>query len=392
MIAVGKASVAMTAGLVLDRGVELVEGVVIGPAGTRERVREELGDAGRGVRAFDADHPLPTERNVEAARHATEVARRCGADGTPLVVALSGGASAHLSLPREAVALDDLRAVTRALLRAGATIYELNTVRKRLEQLKGGGLARIASPAAVDLLVLSDVVGDDLSVIGSGPVTRDVATASDAIAVLRRFGVDAPSSVIRELERQLKETTERNDDGAAFSHVRTTIVGSNAIALDAAAERARSLGFAVMSIEGGVQGESREVGRTLARRAIDAARESGLPRCMLIGGETTVRVRGEGVGGRNQEVALAAAIELAGTDRIAIASFGTDGVDGPTDAAGAFATGRTCGDAKARGVDAREHLERNDSHPFFATVGSLIRTGATGTNVNDVAMALIYGP
>ncbi|MGE3108074.1 MAG: glycerate kinase [Phycisphaerales bacterium] len=393
LIAAGKASAAMTVGLVADVGAVVHEGIVIGPPGCPQALQREWLARPPAVQVFEADHPLPTDRNVRTARAAHDVALRCSHDGMPLVVLISGGASAHLALPRGGVVLDDLRAVTQALLAAGANIHELNTVRKQLESLKGGGLARLAAPAPIDALILSDVLGDDPSVIASGPVTPNPQSEPDAIAVLRSRALDKRFPCLLEWLEERRARRAATPASSTPGDVRTTIVGNNALALAAAADAARATGFEVASIQSLVEGESRDVGGRLARLAIDLRRAAHKPSAILLGGETTVTVRGGGLGGRNQELVLAAAIELEQHDGILIASFGTDGVDGPTDAAGAWAMGGEHGAvavARQRGVDARDCLARNDSHRFFSAAGTLLRTGPTGTNVNDIAFALVY--
>lgn len=395
LLAVGKASAAMTRGFMAACGGNLSRSVVIGPPGTRDAVRVCLPDSPAHT-VYEADHPLPTLRNIEAAKAAAELARHVSATvGETLVVLLSGGASAYLALPEPPITLDDLRHITQGLLRAGANIHELNTVRKHLELLKGGGLARLASPAPVRAFILSDVMGDDLSTIASGPLVPDETTFADAIGVLARFGLrDTAPSVTARLEQGAagihNETLKPGDP--AFRNVECSIIGSNAIARRAAADEASRLGFRVKQAEDALHGEARIAGERFAREAQSRAQQPDEPHCTIAGGETTVHVHGTGIGGRNQEFSLAAAIALDHARSIVIASFATDGVDGPTDAAGAYASGETCTHAHSLGHAASEFLNNNDSFTFFSKVGTLIRTGPTGTNVNDVAIALVYMP
>lgn len=351
-----------------------------------------------GATVFEADHPLPTEKNVAASRRAVEFLDTTRERNMPLIVLLSGGASALMTLPVESLTLDDCRAITRALLRSGASIEELNCVRKHLEVLKGGGVIRRIAPLPVWTLILSDVIGDDLASIGSGPTCGDPTTFGDALDILRKYNLrDAAPAVTRILEEgaagKRPETLKPRDPLLASVHHR--IISNNVTAAEAVARRAREIGFGCFSTLN-ARGEARELGRTIARRALQLQPVTR-PTCLIYGGETTVTVTGNGTGGRNQEIALAAAIELAESNaerkgEIVIASFSTDGVDGPTDAAGAVATRGTVQDGASKGLDAARALANNDSYSFFRTIGGLIRTGPTGTNVNDITVALVYPP
>lgn len=341
---------------------------------------------------YPAAHPLPDERSVRAGQAIADTARALG-EGDTLIVLLSGGGSAMLTLPAAGLTLDDLRVVTGALQAAGANINDLNRVRKHCEQLKGGGLARLAYPARVQAFILSDVVGDPLDVIASGPTAPDPTTYAEALDVLGRYGLrDVSPAVTAHLEAGARgerpETAKPGDP--AFEHVTNTLIGSNRMALEAVRQRAEAQGWRVAAVESEVEGEAREVGARLAAQ-VRALREADAgPACMLLGGETTVTVRGDGRGGRNQELALAAALALDGVEGVVVASFATDGVDGPTEAAGAIATGVTASRARVLRLDPAAHLDRNDSNSFFEQTGGLIVLGPTGTNVNDVAVGLVY--
>ncbi|MBC7771734.1 MAG: DUF4147 domain-containing protein [Pyrinomonadaceae bacterium] len=393
LLAAGKASAAMARGFVAACEATLSHSVVIGPPGTRLAMRGIVPDSASHA-AYDADHPLPTVRNVEAAEAAAELARRgAGVADETLVVLLSGGASAFLALPQPPMTLEDLRDITQVLLRAGANIHELNAVRKHLEQLKGGGLAKLASPAPVRAFILSDVMDDDLATIASGPLVADHSTFASALEVLERCGRGhsvprVTAHFKRGVAGLLRETLKAGDP--ALANVVCTIVGSNALALTAAAREVTRLGFGAAPIRENLSGDARGAGRQFAHDAQSHTPTPDQPCCIIAGGETIVHVRGQGAGGRNQEFALAAALQLDGSSREVVASFATDGVDGPTDAAGAYVSGETCTLASSRGLDAQAFLDDNDSHTFFSKVGTLIRTGPTGTNVNDIALALIY--
>lgn len=391
-VAAGKAAPAMAIAAVERLPSPPLAAVVVHPPGVPGV--ERLGRL--AVESIEADHPVPTARNLAASQRVVRLGESVPDDGT-LLVLLSGGASALLTLPAEGLALDDLATVTQALLRAGAPIDELNAVRKHCERLKGGGLVRLASPRAVHALILSDVVGDRLDVIGSGPTAPDPTTYADALAVLERRGaLGASRAVTDHLRRgaagQLPETLKPGDPALALA--RNTIIGGNETALRAAEHQLASDGFNIIAVEREVAGEAEEIGRTLARR-LRAIREPDRPACILLGGETTVTVGdATGVGGRNQELALAAAIELDGDPSLGVLAFATDGRDGPTDAAGAFVTGATASAARERGLDPALALRQHDSNTILGAAGALIRTGPTGTNINDVAVgyALRTGP
>jgi hydroxypyruvate reductase len=348
------------------------------------------------IEVVEAGHPVPDAAGMEGARRLADLLTQAG--GRDLVLAaISGGASALLPLPVSGLGLDDVQETTQLLLRAGATIVELNTVRKHLSQLKGGGMARLAGQAQVAGLILSDVVGDPLDVIASGPLAPDPTTFGDALQVLARYDLLArvPVAVLRRLEAgQQGELPETPKPGMAlFDRVQTIIVGSNRLAAEAAVEAARGWRLNALLLSTYVEGEAREVARVAAALAKEVAHHSrpvARPACLVWGGETTVTVHGEGRGGRNQELALAAALAMEGLEDVVLVALGTDGTDGPTDAAGAVATGRTLARARERGLDARAYLRNNDAYAFFDALDDLIRTGPTGTNVNDLLFLYVF--
>jgi glycerate-2-kinase len=305
------------------------------------------------------------------------------------LVLLSGGASSLLACPQPGLTLDEVATTTAALLAAGADIRELNTVRKHLVEVAGGRLARATTARRIEVLVLSDVLGDPLDVIASGPCTPDSSTFSDAVAVLEAHALCArvPPRVLAHLEAGVRGEREESPKPGevGFARVHATIVASLGDALRAAGVEARAQQLHPITVSSMLHGEARVAGRRLAAlaRSLAPARR---PVCLLAGGETTVTVRGGGVGGRSQELALAAAIELAGCDDAVLLAAGTDGSDGPTDAAGAFADGASVARAASRGVDAARALADNDAHAFFAAEGGLLRTGPTGTNVMDLVL------
>lgn len=390
----GKAAAPMAAASADILGERLTGGLVITKYGHTLKDAPPLADG--ALQLLEAGHPVPDAAGVQGAGRMAALLREAGADDL-IICLISGGGSALLTLPQPGITLADLRALTDALLRCGATINEINALRKHLQQLQGGGIAQLAAPATVISLILSDVVGDPLDVIASGPTSPDTTTFADAWAVLETYGLMdvIPRSIVEHLQAGLAgrvpETPKPGE--ALFERVHNVIIGSNALAAQAAVGRARELGFAALVLSTYVEGEAREVGRVAAALAKDLARNGRPlrpPACLVLGGETTVTLRGSGRGGRNQELALAAAIALDGWPRVLIATLATDGNDGPTDAAGALASGETVAQGRALGLEARAYLANNDSYTYFDRLGGLIRTGPTNTNVNDLLFVLAY--
>jgi glycerate 2-kinase len=341
------------------------------------------------ITTYEAGHPVPDENGVVATRAIIDLVR--DADERTLILCLiSGGGSALLVAPREGITLREKQEVTDLLLRSGATIHELNAVRKHLSMVKGGRLAQIAHPASIISLIISDVVEDSLDVIASGPTAPDTSTYSDARAVLARYGLTdrIPEAVLSMLEEdsrgKIAETPKH--ENKIFNNVQNIVVASNSTALLAAKEKAEELGFPASILSSTLQGEARDVARSLSHRV--RAANLTRPACLLSGGETTVTVRGTGVGGRNTELALAFALEIDGVDGITLLSAGTDGTDGPTDAAGAVVDGHTVSRAGSMHLDAPAYLNNNDSYTFFRKTDELLVTGPTGTNVMDIQIVL----
>ncbi|MBP1635575.1 MAG: Glycerate kinase [Acidobacteria bacterium] len=344
-----------------------------------------------GLEWREASHPVPDQRSVDAARAALGLVRALRPD-EELIVLISGGASALLALPRPGITLEDKRETTRRLLGAGADITALNTVRKHLSLVKGGQLG-VAAGRGVALAV-SDVVGDDLGVIASGPTVPDPTTFADALSVLGRHGGARayPARVVALLERgaagEAEETPKPGERG--LQGVRTRVIGSGREAAAAVAREAAARGYRVAMLDRPLVGEARDAGASLVAEGRRLAAQGPLPACVVAHGETTVHVTGDGRGGRNQELALAAAIALdASGVGGAVLSGGTDGVDGPTDAAGAVADSATIPRARAEGLDPLDFLRRNDAYTFFSRLGDLLMTGPTHTNVGDVQILLI---
>lgn len=372
----GKAAAPMAAAVADILGERLTRGAVV------TKYEHARGWSHPAFRVVEAGHPVPDENSVRGAQAVVELAR--SATERDLVMCLiSGGGSALLTRPANGLTLEDLQRLTDTLLRRGATINEMNAVRKHCSAIKGGHLARLVAPAQLVTLILSDVVGDPLDVIASGPTVPDSTTVADARRVLERYGIAQQADL-------LMETPKPGD--SVFAGVQNVVVGSNRLAALAAVDRARSLGFGALCLGTYLEGEAREVAKAVAALA-KSVRSNGdplsPPACLVWGGETTVTLRGEGKGGRNQELALAAAVALDGWQDVLVMALATDGTDGPTDAAGATITGESMGRARELGLDARAALEANDSYPFLDALGALIHTGPTGTNVNDLLFVLV---
>ena len=347
------------------------------------------------VETFEAGHPVPDEAGVAGACRQLELLADLDPDA--LVLGLfSGGGSALLPAPAEGLTLAEKQEITRLLLACGATIDEINALRKHLSAIKGGLLARVAAPARVVSLMLSDVIGDPLDTIASGPTHPDATTFGDCLAIVDRYDLrhQLPTPVRRRLEAGARgeqpETPKSGDP--CFARAESLVIGNSRLAIDAAANQARALGYEVCVLTSRLQGEARHAATALvsiAQETAETNRPIARPACLIAGGETTVTLRSHGKGGRNQELALAASLQLDGWPTITLLSGGTDGTDGPTDAAGALADGQTLSRARDQGLDARAFLDRHDSYPFFAALDDLVITGPTGTNVMDLQIVLI---
>jgi glycerate 2-kinase len=388
VVGAGKASAPMAAAVEEVLGERVADGLVVVKHGHTHPTRT--------VKLREASHPIPDESCVDGT---AELVSLLGTTGPRdlVIVTLSGGGSALMLLPAEGISLADMQRTTDVLLRAGATINELNTIRKHLEQAKGGGLARLAAPSDVLALVLSDVVGNPLDVIASGPTVPDTSTYADSCAIVDRFGIwdRLPASVAGRLrdgrDGKIADTPKPGDP--IFAGVNTVVVASNELAAEAGVRQAESEGLSAMLLTTYVEGEAREVAKVVAAFAREeAARNNPLPRpaCLVFGGETTVLVKGTGLGGRNQELALAASIKLAGQENVIVAALATDGNDGPNDATGALVDGSTVARARALGLDPEAYLANNDAYHFFDALGDLLITGPTNTNVNDLLFVFVW--
>ncbi|WP_143307614.1 glycerate kinase type-2 family protein [Chitinophaga vietnamensis] len=342
------------------------------------------------IELLEAGHPVPDENSVAATvRLLAQLQHLQAAD--VVIFLLSGGASALLADVPAGGSLQEVQALFELLLQSGADISEINTVRKHLSHIKGGQLAQQIYPATLYTIILSDVVGDQLNVIGSGPAVPDPGTFADTLHILQKYHLTQkmPQPLLQHIEDglagRIPDTPKAGN--APWEHVHNILAGTNRIALKAAASKARSLGYHTRLLQDDLSGEARQVARQLVQTAMDY--QGPLPACLLAGGETTVTIRGTGKGGRNQELALAAAIALEGQTNITLLSAGTDGTDGPTDAAGAIVNGYTLKEAKALHLHANDFLDNNDAWHFFHQTGGLLITGPTQTNVMDLMILLI---
>ncbi len=385
VVGMGKASAAMAQPLTEILGDRIRDGVILVKYGHSLFLP--------GVQVFEAGHPVPDQDGVEGVEEMVQLLERTGPKDLVFCL-ISGGGSALSPSPPPGITLEDKQEVTRLLLASGATIHEINTVRKHLSRIKGGQLARLAHPARVISLILSDVVGDDLDTIASGPTVPDPGTFQDALRILDQRGIReaAPPAILALLESgeraEVPETLKAGDP--VLKTVQNLMVGSNTLALAAAKRKAEELGYTTSVVPGHEEGEAREVARdhvTLAREV--RANDTAHPTCILTGGETTVTLRGEGFGGRNQEFGLAAAVQMEGMEEVVILAGGTDGTDGPTDAAGALVDGSSVARGRTAGMEASDYLDRNDAYHFFQPLGDLLLTGPTLTNVMDLRIVLL---
>jgi hydroxypyruvate reductase len=344
---------------------------------------------------IEAGHPIPDQKGYEGAKKILALLKESGPKDL-VIFLLSGGGSALLPFPADGIELKEKQEVTQLLLDCGADIREINTIRKHISRMKGGWLAKWAYPSTLIGFILSDVVGDQLDVIGSGPTVPDPSTFEEATEILKKYDLlnEISPSIQKHLqlgkEGKVEETPKPGD--AVFEKVYNMIIGSNILALRAAEKEATSMGLNTLILSSSIVGETREAARfhtAIAKEVISSGNPIRKPACILSGGETTVTIKGNGLGGRNQEFVLAGAIEINGMEKVVLLSGGTDGTDGPTDATGAVADHTTVQRAKSMGLDPKVYLENNDAYPFFEKLGGLLITGPTHTNVMDVRILLI---
>ncbi len=387
VLGAGKAAAGLARGLEKLLKDRIADGAIVVP--------EVSSPLPRTVRVYAAGHPHPDSRNLRAAREVLRIAESAGPDDL-VICLISGGGSSLLFLPHEGVGLREVRRLNTLLLKSGASIREINAVRKRLSRLGAGRLARTARPARVLSLIVSDVVGDEIAAVASGPTSPDPVTFREARQVLVRYGLNGKigSGLRRYFQRGLKgkvpETPKPGD--RIFRRVENHLILDNRRALSAAGAEAKRLGYRPLLLSSTIEGDTRQAAlfhAAVVREILTSGRPVSPPAGLISGGETTVEVKGKGRGGRNQEFVLALAAELGGLDGVTILSAGTDGIDGPTDAAGAVLDAALWKRAAGLGIDPKKYLGNNDSYNFFRPLGALLKTGPTGTNVNDVRVILI---
>ena len=371
LVAVGKAAWQMAAAAVQELTVPLCDGIVITKYG------HAMGQL-PGLRIFEAGHPVPDENSYLATQEVLRMTEKLTQADTVLFL-LSGGGSALFENPL--VEPETLQEITRKLLAGGADITQINTIRKRLSAVKGGRFAAHCAPARVEAIILSDILGDPVDMIASGPAAADSATAEDAKAIAKKYGVDDLDEVRACLEQETPKSVP---------NVHTQIIGSVRELCRSAEKAALELGYECIFLSDHLDGEASDTGRWMAEELKKYA-GSGKKIALLAGGETVVHLKGNGLGGRNQELALAAAVILDGIPNAALISVGSDGTDGPTDAAGGYADTDTVRELEAKGLDIRAYLDNNDAYHALQAVNNLIITGPTGTNVNDVTVGLLGG-
>lgn len=383
----GKAGGAMAEAIEEVLGSSITDGIVNVPYGGKSKTHI--------IKLHGASHPIPDRAGMAGTQRMMEIAGQAGKDDL-IICLISGGGSSLMPLPRGQISLADKKKLTGALLKSGATINELNAVRKHISAVKGGWLAKNAYPATILNLVLSDVVGDPLESIASGPTCADSSTFSLAKKVLEKYDLwkSAPGSIRRTLLTGAKglimETPRKGD--IAFERVFSVLLGNSRSAAEAACQYLRSEGMNTLLLTSMLEGESRQMGMLMSsviNEIVVSGNPVAIPAGIVASGETTVRVTGKGVGGRNQELVLSAALKIDKTQSVVVASMSTDGVDGPTTAAGAIIDGKTLVRADRLCMDASVYLDNNDSHTFFSKTGDLILTGPTGTNVNDISLIVV---
>ena len=387
VVGAGKATARMAVAVEALLGERVAGGIVIVKRGHSVPLKK--------LEVVEAGHPIPDQAGINGTETIIRLLGRT--QKTDLILCLiSGGASALMAGPVAGLSLHDKQQTTQALLNCGARIQEVNAIRKHISRVKGGRLAELAYPSTVLSLILSDVIDDSIDNIGSGPTAPDSSTFADCLSIIDRYGVGKiiPVAVRSLLEKgaaeEIVDTPKAGDP--IFQKVQNLIVGNNQLALVAAKEKAEALGYNTLVLSSSTEGEARKVAidhAAMARDVLSGSSPIHPPACIISGGETTVAIQGDGLGGRNQEFALAAAIEIDGLKGVVVLSGGTDGTDGPTDAAGGIVDGTTVQRARDKGLDARSYLERNDSYPFLKTVGDLLITGPTLTNVMDLRLVLV---
>jgi glycerate-2-kinase len=381
LISFGKAAYQMAKGAYKVLGKRITKGLIISNTQPKNKISN--------FKFILSTHPVPDERSLKAANSILNILATTGKDDLVFFL-ISGGGSAMIASPDKNVTMEDKRITTQLLLRSGVDTNTLNTVRKKISKIKGGGLLKEAYPSKVITLILSDVVGDKIDIIASGPSLPDKSSAKDAWREICELGIEnkLPPRVVINLENPIKEDVKK----IKYPSHNTFLVGNNLSSLQAAKEEAEKMGYNSIILTSQISGEAKVVAKAIAAIAIEIKKSNipiSKPACIIVGGETAVKVRGSGLGGRNSELALAFSIEIMNEKGISALFAGTDGIDGPTDAAGAYCNGKSRLKARELGVSAKDSLVNNDSYSFFKKVGDLKITGPTGTNVNDIGVILI---
>ncbi|NHV06824.1 MAG: glycerate kinase [Thaumarchaeota archaeon] len=389
VIGFGKASIKMAEGCEEELRDKIYDGAIIAPKGIEDKKLKI-------IKVFEGTHPIPSEVNVESAKKLISVCSNLTSEDL-VICLISGGGSSLLTFPANDISLEEKKLTTDVLLKSGADIREINTIRKHISKVKGGQLLNFLKPAKVVSLILSDVVGDPIEYIASGPTSPDSSTFKDALSIIKKYNLvnKLPKSVVERIEKgvrgEILETPKPGDE--IFNDVKNIIVSNNMKSLVAMEKKASSLGYSTIILTSYAQGESREVGKFLCaviKQISSYDIPIKKPACVILGGETTVTVKGNGKGGRNQELVLSVVLNCKDVKNFVFASIGSDGIDGYTDAAGAIADNFSLEDAVNSGLKPEEFLENNDSYNFFKQTRDLIFTGPTGTNVNDFTVALIF--
>ncbi len=387
VIGMGKASARMAQALEDLLGDRIKAGIVNIKYGHNASLKK--------IKVNEAGHPIPDEAGLEGAKEIIKLLNQTGEKDLVFCV-ISGGGSALLPCPAEGITLDDKQQLTKTLMECGASIHEINALRKKISKVKGGGLARLVFPSTLVSLILSDVIENRLDSIASGPTVPDISTFNECKHILEKYQIRdfVPRSIIEFLDKGVLGEVEDTpkDSDPIFAYTQNVIIGSNIRALEAARQKAENLGYNSIILSSSIEGDTTEAAKfhaAMAKEIINTANPVKEPACVISGGETTVKVSGKGLGGRNQEFALASAIAIDGLKGVVILSVGTDGTDGPTDAAGAIADWTTISRSKELGLDAGLYLRENDSYNFFKTLGDLIFTGPTHTNVMDIRLVMV---
>lgn len=387
VIGAGKASALMALTVEEILGSRIHKGIVITKRGYVAPLKR--------IELVEGGHPLPNKGGIEGTKRILKLISNLGQNDLVICLISGGGSSLFIS-PSPGISLKDKKELTDQLLRCGANIKEINTIRKHISQVKGGRMAQLAHPAQIVTLILSDVIGDKIDSIASGPTAPDTTTFSDCLKIIQKYKLKdkISSSIYDRLKKgaqgKIEETPKRGDP--IFKRVKNFIIGSNLQALEAAKQKAEGLGFNAMILPKPVAGDTRRAAirhASLAKRIQEIGDPVSPPACVISGGETTVKVKGKGLGGRNQEFVLMGATKIAGMKNMVMLSAGTDGIDGPTDAAGAICDGKTVEGALQKGLNPKQYLNNNDSYHFFQELGDLLKTGPTNTNVMDIHLVLV---